>query len=196
MGSLIQDEFDNQENENWFFRKEKKFLHNIDTFYYSVSFSNDFLKDTDDIFVKKFRRDFDKLAATESIDINIDWTLPGLEDMQLNYSNRSFAGYYNNCISCPERFDIFIATRTPTDVTSEILVQLRSKPLWLNGVVATFEYSMRVINAIAKYYNLHIFEVKENRIDYCWHTNYLQAPENLDSRKRDEDTTSRIAANP
>lgn len=146
--SFIEHEFDNQQNQNWFFRKEKKFLHNIDTFYYSVSFVNDFMKDTEDPFVKKFRVDMQKLADTEAIDINIDWTLPGLEDMQLTYSNRSFAGYYNNCISCPDTFDIFIATRVPTDVTSEILVQLRSKPLWLQGVNAAFEYSMRVIFAI------------------------------------------------
>lgn len=177
MSTLIENEFNTGQKNNWFFRKEKKFLHNIDTFYYSVSFCNDFLKDTEDENVKTFRKDFDKLAATEAIDINLDWSLPGLEDMQLIYSNRSFAGYYNNCISCPERFDIFIATRTPTDITSEILVQLRSKPLWLQGVVSTFEYSMRVINAIAKFYHLQIHEVKENRIDYCWHTNYLQSPE-------------------
>jgi hypothetical protein len=175
--SFIEHEFDNQQNHNWFFRKEKKFLHNIDTFYYSVSFVNDFMKDSADPYVKKFRIDMQKLADTEAIDINIDWTLPGLEDMQLTYSNRSFAGYYNNCISCPDTFDIFIATRVPTDVTSEILVQLRSKPLWLQGVNAAFEYSMRVIFAIEKYYHLHIHEVKENRIDYCWHTNYLQSPE-------------------
>lgn len=175
--SLIEKEFNSNENNNWFFRKQRKFLHNIDTFYYSVKFSNDFLKDTQDNNVLHFRKEFDKLSDIDNFDLCVAWSLPGLEDMQLNYSNRSFAGYYNNCISCPDRFDIFIATRTPSDVTSEILVQLRSMPLWLQGTVSTFEYSMRVINALAKYYHLQIHEVKENRIDYCWHTNYLQNPE-------------------
>lgn len=175
--TLIENEFSKSDNQNWFYKREKKFLHNIDTFYYSVSYNNDFSKDTEDSHVKKFRRDFEKLASTEAIDICVPWTLPGLEDIQLTYSNRSFAGYYNNCISCAEKFDIFIATKTPSDVTSEILVQLRSKPLWLNGVNAAFDYSMRVINAINKYYHLDMYEVKENRIDYCWHTNYLQNPE-------------------
>ena len=62
--SFIEHEFDNQQNHNWFFRKEKKFLHNIDTFYYSVSFVNDFMKDSADPYVKKFRIDMQKLADT------------------------------------------------------------------------------------------------------------------------------------
>lgn len=38
MSTLIENEFNTEQKNNWFFRKEKKFLHNIDTFYYSVSF--------------------------------------------------------------------------------------------------------------------------------------------------------------
>ena len=48
MSTLIENEFNTEQKNNWFLRKEKKFLHNIDTFYYSVSFCNDFLKDTED----------------------------------------------------------------------------------------------------------------------------------------------------
>lgn len=178
MATVIESEFNSNELNNWFFKKDKKFLHNIDTFYYSVSYHNDFTKESNDTNVSSYRNFFDSLAAEcINFDSALEFRLPGTEDIQLLYTTQSFAGYYNNCISCPDRFDIFLATKTPTDVTSEILVQLRSMPLWLDGVNSIFEYSMRVINAITKYFNLDIYEVKENRVDYCWHTNCIQSPE-------------------
>ena len=57
--SFIYNEFDEVENTYWFDFKQKKFLHNIDTFYYSVKFKNDFTNDSKDLSVKRFRRKFD-----------------------------------------------------------------------------------------------------------------------------------------
>ena len=46
--ALIFNELDNENKVYWFDLKQKKFLHQIDTFYYSVKLLNDFTKDTTD----------------------------------------------------------------------------------------------------------------------------------------------------
>lgn len=38
----IQEEFAPEQSEEWFSKSSKKFLHNIDTFYYSVKLLDDF----------------------------------------------------------------------------------------------------------------------------------------------------------
>ena len=60
--SFIYNEFDEVENTYWFDFKQKKFLHNIDTFYYSVKFKNDFTNDSKDLSVRRFRRKFDEIG--------------------------------------------------------------------------------------------------------------------------------------
>lgn len=40
----------------WFDRKEKKFLHNIDTFYYSIKLYNDLTRNSQEAVVERFRR--------------------------------------------------------------------------------------------------------------------------------------------
>ena len=56
----IYKEFDEVESQFWFDFKKSKFLHNIDTFYYSVKFVNDFTNDTIDRAVKHFRSFFEQ----------------------------------------------------------------------------------------------------------------------------------------
>ena len=45
------------------------------------------------------------------------------------------------------------------------------------GVNEAFERSFFVVKKICEQFNLVMSEVKENRVDYCWHSNYLQDPE-------------------
>lgn len=169
-------------NDKWFKRIDKKFLHNIDTFYYSVKLNNDFTFNSNDKNVIQFRKYFCKYD-----DINYDSVLPiyipGSNDIQLNIMPFSFAGFYKYCISCPERFDIFLAHHVPSNydlesVTSEIIVQIRSLPLWHLGINSAYEESFNVVKNLCDMFNLEIKEVKENRVDYCWHSNYLQDPSN------------------
>lgn len=178
--NLIQQEMSGQDNENWFKRKEKKFLHNIDTFYYTVTFNNDFSKDSIDPSVISLRKYFNSIKPdtdSEYSDTFSDFYIPGTESLHLLYSLRGFAGIFPNCISSVDEFDIFVADTVPNVDTNHILVQLRSNALWLDGINKSFEKSMIVINAIAAYFHLTILEIKENRCDYCFHTNYLQNPE-------------------
>ena len=88
-----------------------------------------------------------------------------------------YAHFYNYCVSCPDSYDIFIAGRTPNVDTPAIVVQIRSKDLWLMGATAIYKKSFDAVKKIYALYHLTIKSVTENRCDYAWHTNYLQSPE-------------------
>ena len=56
----IYQELDDENQKYWFDFKQKKFLHNIDTFYYSVKLVEDFTDDSNDPNVAQFRKYFEK----------------------------------------------------------------------------------------------------------------------------------------
>lgn len=179
---LIMDEFSVEDNKFWFDFKQKKFLHNIDTFYYSVKFVNDFTDDSIDDCVLNLRSFFQKKSAAlySSFDnlVSVDFGSLGC----LNLLRLSFGGFYNICLEKPDEFHMFIAPRVPrgsgeTSVTSEIIVQIRSYMLWMYGVHEAFERSLEYVHFIADKFGLRIDYVQENRVDYCWHSNYLSNPE-------------------
>lgn len=181
--NLIFNELSADEQLNWFDMKEKKFLHNIDTFYYSVKLLNDFREDSTDKAVLNFRDFFRARKDKSCVFTEIPLDIPGVDE-QLNYLPfRKFGFFYDVRIECPDMFDIFIATSVPQSqegdesVTSEIIVQLRSYMLWQYGATKAFEYSYEVLKKVCLYFNLRIGEVKENRVDFCWHSNYLQNPD-------------------
>lgn len=171
------------EQHDWFGYSQKKFLHNIDTFYYSVKFRNDFRLKTSDAHVLKMRRFFklqyDYLNNNED---QPELYLPDLGD-HLYLKPVTFSRFYTTCLTYPEYFDIFFAPVVPKaadggeSVTSECVVQIRSYMLWIMGVRDAFENSCRYVKNIAKFFGLEIESVQENRIDYCWHSNYLKDPE-------------------
>lgn len=173
---LIQNEFNYSQQKHFFTFNRAKFLHNIDTFYYSVTLNNDFAKDTSDDDVLYMRRWFNNNRPGQEFDGCNVLNIPGTDEVLL-FRDFSFSKYYKNCIEVAEEFDIFIADMVPTSLTPQILVQIRSCSLWLNGVNKAYEKSIAVVKAICKYFNFSIQEVKENRIDYCWHTNYIQRPD-------------------
>lgn len=173
--SLIETELNLDMREYWFYLKKQKFMHNIDTFYYTVELFNDFGKDSEDDHVKYLRRFFNGIYA-DSKDLLYPLTVPGCHDV-LNIVNGSYAGQYVYHIECPEEYDIFIAENTRNEDTSQILVQIRSHMLWFLGVHKAFEKSYEAVKSLCSMFHLQIAEVKENRIDYCWHTNYIQNPE-------------------
>lgn len=181
----IYNEMDMETASYWFDIKKEKFLHNIDTFYYSVKFKNDFTATSKDERVLSFRRFFEKKYQSLS-ERGYGECLPiffkGM-DRNLNLRNFSFAGIYKICLECPEWFDILFASTVPKSqdsdesVTCECVVQIRSYMLWMYGFNQAFEMSYDVIKILADVFHLEIDFVQENRIDYCWHSNYLKNPE-------------------
>lgn len=182
----IYKDFDEVENQYWFDFKKSKFLHNIDTFYYSVKFSNDFTFDSQDHKVKHFRNYFELLYKQMDSEnryvANITVSIPGIDTL-LNLKPFSYAGWYTICLEVPEYFDIFFAPTVPhgcdnkESVTGECVVQIRSYMLWMYGVKLAYERSFEYVKAIADYFHLEIAYTQENRVDYCWHSNYLSNPE-------------------
>lgn len=167
----------------WFGYNQKSFLNNIDTFYYSIKFKNDFRQGSKDRAVLTFRRyfnlEYDYFTNGRSVgDIRIPRT-----DFCLNLKTVTFSRFYNICLSYPEYFDVFFAPVVPkggdggVSVTSECIVQIRSYMLWQYGIRDAFENSFRMVKQVTDYFGLEIDFVQENRVDYCWHTNYLDNPE-------------------
>ena len=184
--TYVYNEFDEVENTYWFDFKQKKFLHNIDTFYYAVKFKQDFTADSKDMKVKDFRRKFEALSREwdnqNAFNSSISFFVPGMPDA-LNYTPFSYAFFYNVKLECPELFDIFFAPKVPHSAdngesnTCECVVQIRSYMLWMYGVKLAYERSYEYVQAIADYFGLEVDFVQENRVDFCWHSNYLKCPE-------------------
>lgn len=172
-----------EDQAEWFTYSGNKYLHNIDTFYYSVKFFNDFRLKTKDKCVDRLRRYFKlKYDYLQNDDDLVDLYLPEL-GKYLVLKPVTFSRIYTVCLSYPEYFDIFLAPVVPKaadggeSVTCECIVQIRSYMLWLLGVKDAFDNSYRYVESLAQYFGLDIDFVQENRVDYCWHTNYLKNPE-------------------
>lgn len=180
---FIFNEFNNEDLSHWFDFKQRKFLHNVDTFYYSVKFLNDFRIDSRDENVLRFRRFFKmKYEHLQKYEDAADLTILNT-DSQLVLKPVTFSRFYTVCLSCPEYFDIFFAPVVPKSsdggesLTCECIVQIRSYMLWQFCLKDCFENSYSVVKQIAKHFHLNIDFCQENRIDYCWHSNYLTNPE-------------------
>lgn len=181
-GCRIYSELDDQQNEYWFDFKREKFLHNIDTFYYSVKFQNDFTNYSTDEAVLKFRNRFSilKNKLSGSYDEHLLYYVKDCGNLLL--LPLSFAGFYNIWLQAPEEFDIVFAPSVPrgsqgVSVTAECVVQLRSYMIWTYGIHEAFERSYKYVESIAREFGLTISYVQENRADYCWHSNYFMNPE-------------------
>lgn len=180
--TYIYNEMDPESQIYWFDFKKSKFLHNIDTFYYSVKFKNDFTSSSRDVDVLELREYFNKLQRNfyEGFDTSI---LVFLEEIgNLNLLPYSFSRFYTVCLEKPEEFHIFLAPKVPKgsgdeSVTCEMIIQIRSYMLWMYGIHEAFERSYLYVLGIADMFHLQIDFVQENRVDYCWHSNYLTSPE-------------------
>lgn len=166
--------------EYWHSKKNKKFLHNIDTFYYSVKLVDDLTDNSDQEEVLRLRKMVDKYRS--GLDQQPFTEIP--YKYALLYHEFRYAGIYDFCISCPERYDFLLAPVVPRSadkdgsVTSEIIVQIRAELLWELGESLAYRESMEFVRKFCTYFNLTIAEVKENRCDFAWHTNAIQDPEN------------------
>ena len=77
--SQLLSELNSEQLEYWFDFKKSKFLHNIDTFYYSVKFKNDFRFESDDENVQKLRKFFKlKYDSLQKHDDTDDFYIPQL----------------------------------------------------------------------------------------------------------------------
>lgn len=165
-------------NQFWHTKKSKQFLKNIDTFYYAIFFEEDFTpytQNTDVINLRKQCENLKKLADGCDFDF-------GKEKYRVSYMPGSFSCYGVRFCK-PEYFDFFLAPMVHTDTTPHAIMQLRSRPLWEEGIYAAFEESMHFVELFAQAFHLTVKEVRENRCDFACHSNYLNDPERFFEKK-------------
>ena len=179
---LIASELSFDDSRYWFDFQRQKFLHNIDTFYYSVKLLNDFRVDSREPAVLRFRDRFSKLKDSMGYQDSIPFYVEPI-GKNLNLLSYGYGKYYTICLECPDYFHIFLAPKVPAgssgseSQTCEIIVQIRSYMLWMYGVYASFEKSLEYVYGILDMFQLQVDFIQENRVDYAWHSNYLQNPE-------------------
>lgn len=167
-------EMNTESQEYWFDYVDKKVLPNVDTFYFSCTFAESFRRDSNDPNVKNLREYFveKKMQMKDYEDMYIK-----IAGQEYILDNMSYASMYNIHYYRDQYFDIFIAPIVPTDKTSQVLVQIRSYTLWLYGEEMAVMMAQKAVEELAGFFNLTIENLAENRVDYCWHTNYIHTPE-------------------
>lgn len=169
--TLIYKEFGEDKAKNWFLYTRDKFISHVDTFYYSVKTVGDWHIN---LYSRALVGDL-KQARTEA-----DKTHEPQPFMQDDVFNdlviKPFFGFkmYKYGITKEDCFDIFIADSVPNMATNAIFVQLRSQFIWLNGLKNAFYESFVYVSSILDRYGIQIRDVTENRIDFAYHTNYIQ----------------------
>lgn len=194
------------DREYWYSKKNQKFLPNVDTFYYSVKLQEDFRKDSTDWRVEKVRQFCsDYQSGKDGCCFYMDskkmkFIRGGMDplsedDKFLLYRSGCFARYYSMRLQCPDKFDIFIAPVVPAakgegeSISPEIVVQIRSRWLWETcSVKQCVDESMSYVYAFCNMFSLHVLDIKENRIDYCFHTNAIQNPNKYFSDEKIDNT--------
>lgn len=167
-------EFTDEERKYYFDLKHQKYVHHIDTFYYSISIKDDKVGNSlDGVFeLIEILEEFKQKVQDCKEDIYFNM------ENDILFRNRRFS-IYEYCIGKEGFFDIFIAKSIPNDLTPRIVVQLRSIGLWTQGEYKLIHETYDFVSSILKECGLEIWETKENRIDYAYHTNAIQSPMNF-----------------
>lgn len=184
--SEIFKEFNEEEREYWFGITNKAVSHHVDTLYYSVFIKGDTSSTSSDGAIVDLAESgvgellFDlacmrsKLIEASDLDIKF-------HDLIVCRNGAAIAGgLYGYHLSYgaadSSEYDVFISNYLPNDDTPRIHVQLRTRSLVLNGLYGAIESSFEKVIEILSAYRLTVDRVLENRIDYAFHTNSIQAP--------------------
>ena len=178
--SILYEELDKEKRMQFFDFTQKKFIHNIDSLYYVVKVKNDWNYDQGVQLFLKFLEGY-RSQAIKSYEPIVLFQY----DEKLNILGTGFvmngigsAPYYYD-IEKPDKYMMFITGHQLNKDTPEIWVQLRSQNLWLSGEYAAVKESLEDVQRILDIFGIEIESVSENRIDYAYHTNYIQDPTNF-----------------
>lgn len=161
----IYDEF-NEQQRMIFDLSRQKFLHNIDSFYYVIRCKNEWNKCEnvryflDFLAMKKDQIESEKIPLRE---FGEDFFMNGVGYKVFRYDFEKV-----------DKYNVFIANTLPNKDTPSLLVQLRSQFLWLHGEHEAFRQSYDDLVEILSFFKIEIASVAENRIDFAYHTNYIQ----------------------
>lgn len=162
-------DFSAEERKHWFSMKAHAVLPHIDTLYYTVSISGD-SNENDSQGLKELISELSRLKKQKMTNPAENVVFCDLEVMPTGFSIYEFQLRLN------ETFDIFIGRYLPNPSTPRVVVQLRSRSLVLDGVSGAILRSYAAVKIIFDTFGLTVGEVRENRIDYAYHTNLIQNP--------------------
>lgn len=158
--------------------KQKKVLPQIDNLYYSVFIAGDTKGDVyDDNAYSSTLWNLNPLFTqmTEAKKRANETNEPVSFSHGLNLDLKSYKRY-NMCLSQTDLYDIFFIQSLPNEETPRIVVQLRALGLWTRGVDNILIESYQKVEELLRAYGLKIEKCRENRIDYCYHTNIISSP--------------------
>ncbi|WP_113676221.1 hypothetical protein [Vallitalea guaymasensis] len=166
--TIIYNELSDKERVSFFDNKGSKFLHNIDNLYYGIVVKGDF--NGNEVFENMFNTLRSLKARIRVEGVNPEYkgliVKPGVYGLVYRYK-----------LSCPDRFDIFLADFLPNENTPRINVQIRSHGIWLDGVKALIKESYEKVEELFIGLPIQFECIKENRVDYAYHTNYMSNPQ-------------------
>jgi hypothetical protein len=178
--TVLYSELDQEKRKIFFDRKDKKFLHNIDSLYYVVKVKNDWnydkgcllFRDFLEVYRKQAIKSFEPLVIFQNDErlsiLGTEFIMQGIGSAPYLYD-----------ISKVDKYMMFVIGHQLNENTPEIWVQLRSQNLWLFGEYKAVEESLNDVKRILDVFGIEIESVSENRIDYAYHTNYIQDPTNF-----------------
>lgn len=181
--SEIFKEFSNEEQIMFFNLVNQKYIHHVDTLYYSVFIKND-CTNNDSEKESNFKKNV-PAGIFDMFDV-----LRTAKELLKDYDGESWLDYdkelllkktrykiYDFCIGKNGYYDIFFCSSLPNNSTPRIVVQLRSIALWTVGEHDLLLESFSVVRDFLAKFDLQIDKCQENRIDFAYHTNCLQSPE-------------------
>ena len=180
--SVLYKELDQDTRKQYFDFTCQKFLHNIDTLYYVIKLDLDWKTNPNALLFKDYLRRFQR-DAMESSEAYRVFTSEQMDTDDLKWPTEEWlmngvaaSKIYRYDLQQPDRFAVFIAENSMNEDTPELIVQLRSQFLWLEGEKQAVLKSLAAIENLLSCFGIMIRQVKENRIDYAYHTNYIQNP--------------------
>lgn len=157
----------------YFDLKKQKFIHNVDSLYYTVDISSDWNEHEG---VKKLV-EFLNIRKNDVLESTEDFTvlLPQFgQDKELKMNGIGFS-IYSYDIESQDEFIVFVARKVPTKETPPVIVQIRSQYLWLNGEHHAVQESFAAVSRMLESFGVSdVSKVKLNRLDLAYHTNYIQ----------------------
>ena len=169
--TLIYNELGSEESKDWFLYTPKKFISHVDTFYYSVKTVGDWS------YLLGARTLVQTLKKLKEDGAKENEPMPFMEnDVFGDLVIKPYFGFgmYRYGITKEDCFGIFVAENVPNTDTNAIVVQLRSQFIWLRGLKDAFYESLVYLYGILDRYGIVVADITENRIDFAYHTNYIQ----------------------
>ena len=167
----IFEEHDNDFSKNWFKYKGKSFISHIDTLYFMVKPKCENWREDE-----RKNRLFAVLRQKKESANEKNERVPIFEDIYEGLEVEPFQGLmmYSFNFALVDNFNIFVCEFPPNGKTPPIMVQLRSQTLWINGLKKSFDTACECVEKILGGFGIEIDGINENRIDYAFHTNYIQ----------------------